>query len=413
MDINQSFRKGDEPVTFTLPTGKTLPTDMSIIMKKAGRFFSINDGMMGVSFPKCEGDGCECVSCESSGCMNCLNFTTSTDNIQCNKDSCERSNDVKYFASPLYPEKDTYLSEYNPKFKFIKIIPSFIVQGSVIDEMANEYLKEEKVDAPRPKIPFPDGWTLEPGMTFPPGDFLPISGTIPPGETPPPGWEVVSNMLIPPGGTLPPEFLQGPGNQTNEKPTSSYTRDTEFPSMVVFAITYPSIKEFDTSEKFYKLYNSIMFFSSGFLLTKQPQYIQHNIAVFQKILKINNLPKTLLDPKKLVVKRENSNVQIIEKYDNDNIQNLVIPDSPDEDTDPISDDLITPEPDDYVEEIEKKIVSTVVQSITTTTAAPTTKPKGLSTGAKVGIGFAVIFFIALFLGGIFYSKSKKRVVRKK
>jgi hypothetical protein len=484
MDTTQQFQKGSEPVTFTLPAGTKFPTDLSIIMKKTGRFFSLEYGIEAVSLPTCEGDGCECVSCQTSGCMNanCINFTTSIDNIQCNNSSCARSNDVKYYMTPLYPDTSTYLSEYNPKFRFIKFIPPQKIQQSFLDEIQNRYLKKQETeyDDKKFKVTPPPGWTLEPGMTFPPGDFIPLIGTIPPGETIPPGWKIVSNMLIPPGNTFPPEFgvaggpdsrqvntqsemstelkfqlpanwalepgmtfppgdfvpLMGtmppgetplpgwkivsnmlipPGNTfppesgnasgPDSRPVNT-SGEIESPELVVFSITYPDMTDFNTSEKFNELCDSVLTYILGFLILNETKYVQHNIAVLQQIIKINNLPKTLFDPKKISITQPSTttDTQIIEKYDDIDLQNLVVPASSYEDTD-VSTELMTPEPDET-----EKTTTFKPTILATTTMAP--KPKGLSIGAKVGIGIAVVFFVIVVIGGVFYTKSKKQGKKK-
>jgi len=422
---DQRFQKGKEPVIFTLPAGTKFPTDLSVIMKKTGRFFSINDGVEAVSLPQCEGDGCECVSCQPSGCMTdkCIDFTTSIDNIQCNNPSCVRSNDVKYYMTPLYPDTSTYLPEYNPKFRFIKFIPSQKIQRSVMEDIENKYIKkqENEYDDKKFKIPFPPGWTLEPDMTFPPGDFIPLMETMPPGETIPPGWKIVSNMLIPDGNTFPPELQFGPPTETDNHQVNTQNTlppEIETPELVVFSITYPDISDFNTSEKFIQLYNSIFRFILGFLILNETKYVQHNIAVLQQIIKINNLPKTLFNPKKISITQPSTttDIQIIEKYDDIDLQNLVVPSSSYEDTD-VSTELMTPEPDETTTTSGPNTTITSGPNTTTTSGPNTTttmapRPKGLSTMAKVGIGIAVGFFVIVVIGGVFYTKSKKQGKKK-
>lgn len=503
------FTPGEEPLTFTLSAGTKFPSDLSVIMKKTGRYLSATSSdIAGMSEPKCEGDGCECLFCKPDSCAKeyCLENTTDTTNFLCSKESCARTNDMKYYMLPLYPAKEFYLSEYNAKFRFIKFIPSQKVEKRYFDEITNKYVNEKEEDQ-KPKnqlFGIPPGWSLPPGMTIPPGDFIPYVGTIPPGETPPPGWRVLPGMIIPPGGVFPPNFMTDfaeppsgeertvatnlprlppswtpppgltmpppgrfipyvgtihpdetfppgwqvlPGmiifpyeipNNMREPPTmepptlKEEPTEIQLPEFVVFSITYPSMSDFDTNDKFLKLYESIMPFNLGFLFFKEERFLQHNIAVLQQILRVNRLPKTLLDPKKIKMTSNSSHWQSvksddadIERYDNDiKINDLKVPISPQEDTDDTSDDLITPEPDGYVEKIEEAVVSSVRSIATTSTAPPRTSTrlpiikqqqnvkkttkKGLSVGAKVGIAVGVIAVIAITYGAYTWKKKKQQ-----
>jgi hypothetical protein len=407
---------------------------------------------------------------------------------------------MKYYMTPLYPAKDLYLSAYNPKFRFIKFIPSKTILKSHLDEITNKYVGEEDKPVQRNQLfETPPEWSLPPGMTIPPGDFIPYVGTIPPGQTPPPGWRVLPGMIVPPGGTFPPDFMTQfgelpsgdertvdtnlpqlppgwtpppgmtmpppgrfipyvgtippgetfpPGwqvlhgmiippseipNNMRAPPTMGPPKvkeepsDIQLPEFVVFSITYPSISDFDTNDKFLKLYQSIIPFNLGFLFFKEERFLQHNIAVLQQILRVNKLPKTLLDPKKINMKQQNrtssttSSVKndgvVVERYDDTQLNDLNVPSSSQEDTDDVSDDLITPEPDNYADEIaEKIVVSNIITTTsppfrTTTTMMPLIKKKkkpGLSTGAKVGIGVGVVVGVALLYGIYSLRNNKKK-----
>ena len=259
----------------------------------------------------------------------------------------------------------------------------------------------------------PPGWSLGPGMTIPPeGDFIPYVGTIPPGETFPPGWTVLPGMIIP--SREDPNNLQDVQQQLAEEQSSSGAglSDTiQLPEFVVFSITYPSMYDFNTNDKFLELYQSIMPFNLGFLYFNEDKFLQHNIAVLQQILRVNKLPKTLLDPKKINMTRGNnigSSVKrgemVIERFGDVQLKDLSVPTSSQQDTDVVNDTLITPEPDNYVVTIEKKIVSNMI--VSTSTAPPKTilkqkKNKGLPTGSKIGIGIGVGVVILFIIFGLY------------
>lgn len=445
--IPGSLTQATEPVTFTLPAGTKFPSDLADIMKKTGRFFPIGaTNIEGVSKPLCEGEGCECsnLSCTSPiGCKNtnCAGFSSSIDTITCNKNTCTRSNDMTYYMTPFYPSEETYLSQYNPKFKFIKFIPSQIITKQHYRDIVYKYvygkdttIQETSEPVKKQLFPFPPGWALEPGMTMPPGDFIPYVGTLPPDEIPPPGWDVLPGMIIPPGGTFPPEFLQSmPMTNINEQREEdpmiqNLPAEIEFPQTVVFAITYPSFTDFDTDDKFLQLYEKVMLYNLGFLMIKQDQYLQHNIAVLQQIIRANKLPKTLLNPKKLIlngggpsstINSTQSQIgmntpfpDVVEGYDGEiQLNNLVIPTLTMEDTDNVATDILsTPEPDEYTDEIQKEILSAGIQSVgATNTIPPKHRRKGLSLGAKVGIGLSIGFVLVM----IFLWKWRSSSIAKK
>ena len=538
--IQTMFTRGDQPITFTLSSGTKFPSDLSVLMKKTGRYFSTTSSLIeGVSEPKCEGDECECVYCPPDGCRNedCLEKTTSSTSFQCNKETCTRTNNMKYYMTPLYPATDLYLSEYNPKFRFVKYVPSQKIEKRHMDDIMKKYLNENENPVPQIKnqiFQTPKGWRLPAEMTIPPGDFIPYVGTVPPGETPPPGWKVLPGMVIPPGGTFPPNFMTNygkppslslnqnispnwtpppgwkvlprmiiptggtslPNFMTNygEPPSLSLNQNIPpdwtpppgitmppsgrfipyvgtvppgetpppgwkvFPGMiippdeipnniqnvqeepteiqlsefVVFSITYPSMSDFNTSEKFLKLYQSIIPFNLGFLYLKEERFLQHNIAVLQQILRKNRLPKTLLDPKKINMRNNRNGLQsvesdavVIERYDDTQLNNITVPSSSQEDTDETSEDLITPEPDEYIEKIEEAVVSSINSVETTSTPPPTstrlptvkqksikkTTKKGLSAGTKVGIAVGVIAAVVIVVYGVYSWKKKKQQPR--
>jgi hypothetical protein len=459
------FTRGEEPITFTLSAGSKFPTDLSILMNKTKRFISLTSSMIeGVSDPQCIGENCECFFCVPDGCMNknCLEKTSTTSSayVQCNQESCARTNDMKYFVSPLYPAKELYLSEYNPKFRFLKFIPSQTIGKNQIDEIRNQYLGEEENQSDQRRaitainnqmFETPAGWSLPPGMTVPPGDFIPYVGTVPPGDTPPPGWRVLPGMVIPPGGTFPPDFMSQFGEPPEERtgqtppplmppglspppqmPPEGETRLNlaaeensdmiQLPEFVVFSITYPSMYDFNTGDKFSELYQSLLPFNLGFLYFKEDKFLQHNIAVLQQILRVNKLPKTLLDTKKINMKGKitisSSSVEsdevVTERFDATELKNLVVPTSSQEDTDTVVDVLLTPEPDNYVDEIENIIVSNIIPDTTSTAPPKTTKPrskkKGLSTGAKIGMGLGASVVVLLMLYGLYkyWKKQNKK-----
>jgi hypothetical protein len=431
--FNQNFITGKDPITFTLSTGASFPSDLSFLMDKTGRYLSTTQSLIeGKSEPKCEGDDCSCVSCQPDGCMNeyCLQKMSSAANVRCDKDTCERTNDMKYLMFPLYPSPEFYLEKYNPKFRFIRFIPSQKIDKHYFDEVVNNKSNTNGQDQDvkkRQLFEIPPGWSLAPGMTIPPGDFIPFMGTQPPDETLPPGWTVLPGMLIPPGETFPPDMMAQLGESDNVSNNQTKEPDQiQLPEFVVFSITYPSMRDFDTDDKFTELFQSIMLLSQGFLFFKEDRYIQHNIAVLQQILRINKLPKTLFNPKKLNLRPEHmlspppsaesdDEMVVIERYDETDLKDLSVPISSQEDTDPISDDLITPEPDEYVEE---KLASDL-SSLPSTTNAPykTTKlpvlkkkkPSGLSMGVKIGIGVCIGIFI---IYGLYYWKKKNQHPRR-
>ena len=427
--------KSAEPITFTLPAGSTLPSDLSILMKKVGRFLSLSEtSVEAFSDPQCIGEDCSCVICEPSSCKGefCKDFTTTTETIQCNNSSCSKTNDAKYFIYSFYPDPGMFLSDYNPKFKFLRYIPARKIPKNRIEEIQKKMINEKTYystmvknltqDIPRnntsPPIQFPPDWTLAPGYTMPPGYFYPFLGTLSPNNQPPAGWDILPGMVVPP-------LSINIDNQNDPSLShNSITIPDEIyaPETAVFALTYPSMTDFNTKEKFLNLYEAVMFPSIGFLMLGEDRYIQHNIAVLQQILKSNNLPKSLLNPQNMVepkMVKEKTNYStifpndvVIERYEDIDLGSLIIPISSLDDTDDVVETLSTPEPDLYVSEIENKIVSDVLRSISnTTTSVPVmkkSKPKGLSLGKKIGIGAGiavVVFLISVFVR--WYFKNKK------
>lgn len=119
------------PITFSLPAGTKFPSDLTQIMKKAQRYFTSESIVLGETLPTCE--GCVCSNCPDlvSYCegKNCIGFTSSVDGIVCDNVSCTKTNDTKYYLLPLYPT-DSSLPHYNPKFKFIKVIPPTKIESN-------------------------------------------------------------------------------------------------------------------------------------------------------------------------------------------------------------------------------------------------------------------------------------------
>lgn len=137
---NSPFNREELPITFTLPSGKAFPSDLSGIMNKTKRFFSFDQSeVKGVSNPECQGTDCICQNCPSSTVLctgiECKDYsnTLSTTGITCNKSTCTTVNEIKYSMYPLYPV-DMTLSQYSPKFKFIKSISSSLLSLSELQK---------------------------------------------------------------------------------------------------------------------------------------------------------------------------------------------------------------------------------------------------------------------------------------
>lgn len=81
--------------------------------------------------------------------------------------------------------------------------------------------------------------------------------------------------LEPQVSTLPPEY-------------------NEIPSMVLFGVSYPSLEIFDTEDKFNEILILCKTSSVLLYLLKEDQYAKHNNEILQQIIKINQLPSTLI-----------------------------------------------------------------------------------------------------------------------
>lgn len=66
-------------------------------------------------------------------------------------------------------------------------------------------------------------------------------------------------------------------------------------SMVLFGVSYPSLELFDTEDKFIELLVFCKMSSVLLSLLKQDEYVKHNNAVLQEIIKVNKLPSTLIN----------------------------------------------------------------------------------------------------------------------
>lgn len=135
------FTPESTPITFSLPVGTKFPDDLTQIMKKTQRYFTFKSVILGETLPTCE--SCECYNCsdlvQTCSGEECKGFVSSLDGIQCNMASCAKTNDTKYYLLPLYPT-DASLPHYNPKFKFIKVIPATKVDS---DKKKNIELAKE------------------------------------------------------------------------------------------------------------------------------------------------------------------------------------------------------------------------------------------------------------------------------
>lgn len=206
-------------VTFSLPAGTKFPDDLTQIMRKTQRYFTFKSIVLGETSPTCE--GCVCTNCTNlvSYCEGegCKGFVSSVDNIVCDNSSCTKTNDTKYYLLPLYPTNAS-LPHYNPKFKFIKVIPS------------------TKIDMDKKNV------------------------------------EIAKGLGV---STIPPELFP-------------------LPTMVMFAVSYPSLDIFNTEDKFNELYELCKVSGVILALLKEEKYAKHNNAILEQIVKINKLPTTLL-----------------------------------------------------------------------------------------------------------------------
>lgn len=65
-------------------------------------------------------------------------------------------------------------------------------------------------------------------------------------------------------------------------------------SMALFSVSYPSLETFNTKEKFNELYELCKQSNILLALLKEDRYLKHNNAMLQQIIKINQLPTSLL-----------------------------------------------------------------------------------------------------------------------
>lgn len=111
-------------LSFSLPAGKSFPSDLTKLMEKVERYISFEDsGIEGVEFQKCEGTNCACANCRQQLIVcegrACSGFVSSTDGIQCSSTNCIPTNNAEYSMYPLYPD---FMLAYSPKFRFMHYV---------------------------------------------------------------------------------------------------------------------------------------------------------------------------------------------------------------------------------------------------------------------------------------------------
>jgi hypothetical protein len=85
----------------------------------------------------------------------------------------------------------------------------------------------------------------------------------------------IAKEIDPQISTLPPEFH-------------------EISTMVLFGVSYPSLAFFDTEDKFNEIYILCKVSSVLLSLLKEDHYVKHNNKLLQEIIRINQLPSTLM-----------------------------------------------------------------------------------------------------------------------
>lgn len=116
-------------ISFDLPAGTPFPSNLLPLMRKTNRALAWEGSFItGVAKPACEGADCACTNCPTPTMIcqgeGCKGYQSSTDNLTCNQSTCNLTNNVTYSMKPLYPPGSLLLSEYDPKIRFIKYIPS-------------------------------------------------------------------------------------------------------------------------------------------------------------------------------------------------------------------------------------------------------------------------------------------------
>lgn len=172
--------------------------------------------------------------------------------------------------------------------------------------------------------------------------------------------------------------------------------DITIPDLCVFSVTYPSIKEFNTEEKFQQLKNTV---SGAFVLLrflKEDSIIKHNQATLKEVLRVNGLSLQLM--------QQNMTTPLVKENYRENLelQNLVVPTTSQDDTDS-NQSLLTD-------------IDTTTLNPTTTTSNPTTTTSNPTTTTKQKIPVWAYLLIALFIICIIFyiarmitgTKTKKR-----
>lgn len=159
---NAPMNRESEPILFTLPSDKTFPTDLVGIMNKTKRFLSFEQSeVKGSTTPQCDGTNCQCQNCPVSELVcvgkECIGqrATDPTTNITCNQTGCLASNDITYSMFPLYPV-DMCLSQYNPKFKFMKYMSSEKIDGKAHESTIQKLFKEGETIPPMDILQLPN-----------------------------------------------------------------------------------------------------------------------------------------------------------------------------------------------------------------------------------------------------------------
>lgn len=159
---NAPMNRETEPLSFTLPEGKTFPTDLVGIINKTKRFLTFDQSeVKGSTTPQCDGTNCQCQDCPSSELVcvgiECVGQRASdpTTNITCNGSGCTASNDITYSMYPLYPV-DMCLSQYNPKFKFMRYISSEKVDTKNKESTIKKLFKEGETIPPLDLLQLPN-----------------------------------------------------------------------------------------------------------------------------------------------------------------------------------------------------------------------------------------------------------------
>ena len=262
----QKFKDGH--ISFRVPAGEKFPTDIIGLMKKTSRLLSFEESdILGIANPKCEGSDCSCNNCASSELLDCETFACPVgENL---KIVCRNKDCINYVASTEGIECNNpscsvrndvtyYMSPiYPPQYTFL---PEFNPQFKFIDYIESVSVTKQMI--------------LDNKSSF--------------------------EEMLPPGETLPPL-------DENFEPFN-------LSGLVIFSVVYPSVKDFHTPEIFRKLQETLQG-SPFFKIIKQEKYLDHNIATLQEIIRINQLPKTLMKKQRIVETYEDLVVPTTSKDD--------------------------------------------------------------------------------------------------